>query len=71
MFVHGASTEKFVICHGGEMGKIREKYLIIADGEIIKSYKTLKEAMKDIDFFQLMYHEVCIYQNIVKNGEPV
>ena len=71
MFVHGASIGKFVIYHGGKMGKIREKYLIIADGEIIKSYKTLKEAMKDIDFFQLMYHEVCIYQNIVKNGEPV
>lgn len=71
MFVRGANTEKFVIYHGGEMGKIREKYLIIADGEIIKSYKTLKEAMKDVDFFQLMYHEVCIYQNIVKNGEPV
>ena len=53
------------------MGKIIEKYIIIADGEIIKSYKRFKEAMWDIEFFQLMYHEVCIYQQVVKNGETV
>ena len=53
------------------MGKIIEKYLIIADGEIIKSYKSFKEAMWDMEFFQLMYHEVSIYQQIVKNGDAV
>ena len=53
------------------MGKIIEKYIIVADGEIIKTYKTFKEAMWDMDFFQLMYHEVCIYQQVVKNGETV
>ena len=60
-----------MIYHGGNMEKIIEKYIIVADGEIIKSYKTFKEAMWDMDFFQLMYHEVCIYQQVVKNGETV
>ena len=35
------------------MGKIIEKYIIVADGEIIKSYKTFKEAMWDMDFFSV------------------
>ena len=46
-----------------------EKYLIIADGEVIKSYDSFKKAMWDIEFFQLMYKEVTIYQQVVKNGE--
>lgn len=49
---------------------IMEKYLIIADGEIIKSYTTFKQAMWDVDFYKLMYKEVTIYQQVVKNGEP-
>ena len=71
IFAYGASIEKFVKFHGADMGKIIEKYIIIADGEIIKSYKSFKEAMWDMDFFQLMYNEVCIYQQVVKNGETV
>lgn len=71
IFACGASIEKFVKFRGVNMGKIIEKYIIVADGEIIKSYKTFKEAMWDMDFFQLMYHEVCIYQQVVKNGETV
>lgn len=53
------------------MNRLSEKYVIIADGEIIKSYKTLKEAMWDLDFFQLMYKEVSIYRKVVQNGDPV
>lgn len=71
IFAFGVNTEKFVKFRGVSMGKIIEKYIIIADGEIIKSYKTFKEAMWDMDFFQLMYNEVCIYQQVVKNGETV
>ena len=71
IFACGANIEKSVKYRGVSMGKIIEKYIIIADGEIIKSYKTFKEAMWDMDFFQLMYNEVSIYQQVVKNGETV
>ena len=71
IFACGANIEKFVKFRGVNMGKIIEKYIIIADGEIIKSYKTFKEALWDMDFFQLMYNEVSIYRQVVKNGETV
>lgn len=47
-----------------------EKYVIIADGEVVKTYPTFKAAMWDVEFFQLMYKEVAVYQMILKNGEP-
>ena len=46
---------------------ILDKYIIIGDGEIIKSYKNFKPALRDLGFFSLMYHEVYIYQLITTN----
>lgn len=66
-----ANTIKYAIYHGGDMGKVIDKYIIIADGEIIKSYKNLKDAMYDVSFFELIYKEIKVYQQIVCNGEQV
>lgn len=53
------------------MGKVIDKYIIIADGEIVKSYKNLKDAMYDVSFFELIYKDIKVYQQIVCNGEQV
>lgn len=50
---------------------IMEKYIIVADGEAVKTYTDFKSAMWDVEFFQLMYKEVVVYQMILKNGDPV
>lgn len=50
---------------------LMEKFIIIADGEIIKTYTNFKTAMKDSEFFKLMYKEIGIYRLIVKDGNPV
>ena len=47
-----------------------EKYVIVSEkGEIIKSYTHFKQAIKDMDFFKLMYKELYLYQMIVSNNE--
>lgn len=48
-----------------------EEYIIICDGEIIKSYKNFKQAEWDVRFYELIYKDVCIYKLVLKNGEPV
>ena len=52
-------------CLGGaNMKMMLDKYIIVADGEIIKSYKHFKQALKDLGFYSIMYHDVRIYQQI-------
>ena len=36
---------------------------------LIKSYKNLKLALWDIDFFNLMYTDIRIYKKVIENGE--
>lgn len=50
---------------------ITGNYILIGDWQIIKSYKTFKEAMWDLGFYQLMYSDVRIYQLAVQNEEIV
>lgn len=51
--------------------KIKDKYIIVGDDEIVKTYSDFKSAKWDVSFFRLMYHEVKIYQLVVENDEPV
>ena len=48
---------------------ILEKFILIADGEIIKSYRNFKQAIKDLGFYSIIYNEVHIYQEIVTNEQ--
>ena len=57
-----------MICQDGVK---MNKYIIVADGSILKTYNSFKDALKDADFFSLMYDEVLIYRLILRNGESV
>ena len=47
-----------------------ERYVIVSgEGEIIKSYNYFKQAIKDMDFFKLVYKEVYLYQMVISNKE--
>ena len=49
-----------------------EKYLIVSGREIIKTYKSFKQAMKDLDFFKLIYKDVYICKRVVdENGNII
>lgn len=60
---------KFVSYRGLDMRK--EKYVILYGKELIKSYKTFKEAVKDLEFFKLIYGEVYLYQLVAVNDEII
>lgn len=47
-----------------------KKFIIVGDGHILKSCDTFKQAMKDVDFFSLMYTNVYIYMQVINNGDP-
>lgn len=44
-----------------------EEYIIVSNKEIIKSYKNFKQAMKDKEFFELIYNDIYVYKLIVDN----
>lgn len=48
-----------------------KNYVIFADGNFMRTYKTFKEAMWDAEFYQLMHKEVVIYKAVVRNGEEL
>lgn len=51
--------------------KIKDKYIIVGDDEIVKTYPDFKSAKWDVSFFRLMCHDVKIYQLVVENDDPV
>ena len=44
-----------------------EEYIIVSGKEIIKSYKSFKQVMRDKQFFDLIYKDVVIYKLVVDN----
>ena len=52
-------------------GKDKDRFIIVGDGQVLKSYRTFKAACWDLNFYQLMYHEVKIYQLVIQDNDPV
>ena len=50
---------------------MNDKYIIVVENKIIRTYKNLKQAISDLEFIQLVYNEAHLYQLVVSNGKPI
>lgn len=48
-----------------------DKYILVGDGEIVKQYDNFNSAVWDIEFYQLMYKEVKLYQLVIQNATVI
>lgn len=69
MFACGVNTIKSASYRGLNMRK--EKYIVLYGNELIKTYKTFKEAVHDLDFLKLIYGEVYLYQLVAVNDDII